>query len=339
MGDTEAVLGVAVAGLGVGERHLQSYLRQSVCELRWVYDTDQARSEEVIRDCGAGTQAVDYNQVLDDPKTAIVSIASYDDAHAEQVVAALESGKHVFVEKPLCRTPDELEKIQKAWTSNSRCHLRSNLVLRAAPLYRWLRDAIQSDVFGDVYALDGDYLYGRLEKITQGWRKNVPGYSVMQGGGVHLVDLMLWLTGQRPATVFSIGNRISTAKTEFQSCDYVVANYSFDSGLIGRISANFGCVHRHQHVLRVFGTKASFVYDDQGPRLYETRDPTVVPKRISENPLPVDKGDLIPGFVQSILRNDDPASAVYREFNLIQTCFAADLSLMRGEEVQLEYGF
>ena len=339
MGDTEAILGVAVVGLGVGEQHLRAYLGQNACRLRWVYDTDETRSQEIVRTYGVGTQAIDYNQVLDDPKTAIVSIASYDDAHAEQVVAALEAGKHVFVEKPLCRTPDELEKIRTAWMSNRECHLRSNLVLRAAPLYRWLRDAIQNDVVGDVYALDGDYLYGRLEKITKGWRKNVSDYSVMQGGGVHMVDLMLWLTGQRPAAVFSSGNRISTVGTEFQFSDYVVANYSFDSGLIGRISANFGCMHRHQHVLRVFGTKASFVYDDQGPRLYETRDPSDGPKRISENPLPVDKGDLIPGFVRSILGNDDPALAVYREFSLIQTCLSADLSLRRGEEVHLEYGF
>ena len=43
-----------------------------------------------------------------------------------------------------------------------------------------------------------DYLYGRLQKITDDWRSRVADYSVMLGGGVHMVDLMLWLTGQRP---------------------------------------------------------------------------------------------------------------------------------------------
>src|SRR5437879_8574199 len=94
----------------------------------------------------------------------------------------------------------------------------------------------------------------------------------MQGGGVHLVDLMLWLTGQRPRSVTAVGNRICTEGTAFHYHDYVSATFTFASGLVGRITANFGCVHRHQHVLRVFGTKGTFIYDDMGPRLYNSRD-------------------------------------------------------------------
>src|SRR5262249_50292734 len=152
-----------------------------------------------------------------------------------------------------------------------------NLVLRAAPLYCWLRDTIAAGELGELYAFDGDYLYGRLEKITDGWRGEVDGYSVLQGGGVHLVDLMLWLTGQRPATVNAVGNRIATRGTRFRYDDFVAATYRFESGLIGRITANFGCVHRHQHVVRVFGTKGTFIHDDRGARLHSTREPSAAP--------------------------------------------------------------
>ena len=74
---------------------------------------------------------------------------------------------------------------------------------------------------------------------------------MLQGGGVHLVDLMLWLTGQRPAVVAAVGAAVATRGTAYRYNDFVAATYRFESGLIGRITANFGCVHPHQHVLRV----------------------------------------------------------------------------------------
>src|SRR6185437_958145 len=120
--------------------------------------------------------------------------------------AALRAGKDVFVEKPLCRTEDELVSLHEAWRAAGEPALASNLVLRAAPLYGWLRDEVDSGRLGTPYAFDGDYLYGRLHKILDGWRGQVDHYSVMLGGGVHLVDLLLWTTRQRPARVAAVGN-------------------------------------------------------------------------------------------------------------------------------------
>ncbi len=55
-------------------------------------------------------------------------------------MAALDAGKHVFVEKPLCRTPQELALLREALAVRPAVHLASNLVLRGADLYRWLRN-------------------------------------------------------------------------------------------------------------------------------------------------------------------------------------------------------
>jgi hypothetical protein len=155
------------------------------------------------------------------------------------VVAALEAGKHVFCEKPLCRTLEQARAIARVRGDR---HLACNLILRAAPLYSWLRDAIRAGELGEIYAFDGDYLYGRLHKITEGWRGTVDDYSVFQGGAVHLVDLMVWLLGERPARVAAVGNRIVTRDTAFRYPDFVAATYELPSGVIGRITANFGCI-------------------------------------------------------------------------------------------------
>jgi len=159
----------------------------------------------------------------------------------------------------------------------------------------------------------------------------------MLGGGVHLADLMLWIVGERPDTVAAVGNRIATRGSAFRYPDFVSATYRFPSGCVGRITANFGCVHRHQHALRVFGTKASFIYDDAGPRLHRTRDPSVAPSRLTLSPLPATKGDLIPEFVGAIAAREDWTDRTRHEFDVISTCLAADLSFAANQTTRIEY--
>ena len=330
-------LGAAVVGLGVGAQHAAAYLGHSACSLRWIYDTDPAAAARGRLEYPSARAAQSLGEALSDAGVDIVSVASYDDAHFGQVVAALEAGKHVFVEKPLCRSVEELRATKAAWRQAGTPHLAVNLVLRGAPLYRWLRSAIAAGELGEIFAVDGDYLYGRLHKITDGWRARVADYSVMQGGGVHLVDLMLWLTQQRPVAVTASGNRISTAGTPFRYQDFVAATFQFESGLVGRITANFGSVHPHQHVVRVFGTRATFISDDRGARLHTSRDPQSAARSLDLAPVPASKGVLIPGFVESILGAEDGSPAAQQEFDLVSACLAADRAAETGALHRVEY--
>lgn len=331
-------LGVAVLGLGVGEQHARAFAAHPSCRVRWLLDFDAVRAQSVAASLPGSAVAPSYEHVLDSVDVDIISIASYDDAHFEQVVQALAAGKHVFVEKPICRTLHELERLKQSWlAAGGRLKLRSNLVLRAAPLYRWLREHISEGALGRLYAFDGDYLYGRLHKITEGWRRNVGAYSVMEGGGVHLVDLLLWLTGERPKAVTCVGSQVCTAGTAFRFNDFSAATLEFESGLIGRITANFGCVHRHQHVVRVFGTDATMIYDDMGPRLHWSRDPAHAMNRLEHDPLPSAKGALIPQFVQAILDEADDAAETQSFLDGITVCIAADKAAASGKKEQIEY--
>jgi predicted dehydrogenase len=328
-------LGAAVVGLGVGEQHADAFLRAG-CALRWVYDLDPGRSREVVARLHAGQLAESFEAILDDPAVDVVSIATYDDVHAPAVIQALRRGKHVFVEKPLCRTRSELTAVHAAWRESGR-HLCSNLVLRAAPVYAWLRDAALAGELGEIYAFDGDYLFGRLHKITDGWRRDVPDYSVMQGGGIHLVDLMLWITGQRPTRVTAIGSRVVTQGTAFRHDDFVAATFMFDSGLVGRITANFGCVHRHQHVVRVFGTKATFVYDDCGPRIHRVREDGAAGQALGLDTLPSFKGALIPAFVQAVRQGHATGPGAQQDMDTVMACIAADQAKATGSSETISY--
>jgi len=331
------MLNAAVIGLGVGEQHALAYANHPHCRLALLCDLSPEKLQEVGARFPGVARTERAEDALRDPAIDVVSIASFDDAHFEQVMLALEAGKHIFVEKPLCRTVEELTAIRQCWQEKPTLRLASNLVLRAAPLYRWLRQSIRDGLFGEIYAFDGDYLYGRLHKITEGWRKDVDHYSVLQGGGIHLIDLMLWLTGQQPSKVSAVGNRISTAGTVFRYNDFATATFQFPSGMIGRITANFGSVHQHQHVMRIFGTKATFLYDDQGPRWYNSREPGSLPNRPTESPLPAAKGALIPDFVEAVLSGSGSTLDTPHEFAIIAACLAADRAIESGRNEEINY--
>jgi len=324
-----------VIGLGVGEQHARAFAAIEACELRWLFDFSADKAAEVRNKLGQGKVAASFEEILADDDTDIVSIASFDHHHFAEALAAIKAGKHVFVEKPLCRTLAELKALKAAWEENSRPHLAANLVLRQAPVYTWLKQAIDEGKLGRLYAFDGDYLYGRLDKITEGWRRDVADYSVMEGGGIHMIDLMLWLSGENPATAATAANNICTGDAGLPYDDFMATTFHFPSGLIGRITANFGCVHRHHHVVRVFGTEGTFIHDDAGARIHTSRDEKAAAEPVDAEVLPASKGVLISGFVAAILAGGDPEQAARREFDLISVTAAAGRA--RGSPEEIEY--
>lgn len=337
-------LGVAVVGLGIGEQHARMFSTLSSCRVRALVDLDRSRAESLASEF-AGCEVVDqYDDLLGRDDIDVVSIASFDDAHFTQVKSALLARKHVFVEKPLCRNASELADIRKTLVARDDLHLASNLLLRGADLYRWLKAEIESGSFGEIYAFDGDYLYGRLHKITDGWRGETEQYSVMLGGGIHMIDLMLWLTDQRPVSVHAVGNAICTQSTGFQYNDFTAATMTFATGLVGRITANFGCVHRHQHVVRIFGSRKTFILDDAGARIMTSRDPerpgdpVLAPSAIDLATKPAHKGVLIPPFVDGIVRHANRQTPeLDATLDSIAVAIACDESVGTSSTVQINY--
>jgi predicted dehydrogenase len=329
---------VGVVGLGVGEQHALSYARHPAVARVLLCDHDLGRVASVSSRVDKSAAAASFDALIGDSSVDLVSIASFDDAHFGQVVAALSAGKHVFVEKPLCRTLGELAEIKRLWAAaGGKLQLGSNLILRTAPLYSWLRESVARGDLGELYAFDGDYLYGRLHKVTDGWRRDVVNYSVMQGGGIHLIDLLLWISRQRPRSVSATGNRVCSRGSDFRYNDFCAATLHFESGMVGRVTANYGCVHRHHHVMRVFGTRRSMIYDDAGARLHYTRDPACGAVSIAHAPLPSSKGDMIPEFIAAIRGEAGASCDAQGFFDGVSVAIACDRAAASGQVENVEY--
>ena len=88
------------------------------CEVRWLYDYRHQKAQNLIDEFGGGRVATKFEDIVHDPQVDVVSIASFDDDHFAQTHMALEAGKHVFVEKPLCTTMNELRALKHAWSKH-----------------------------------------------------------------------------------------------------------------------------------------------------------------------------------------------------------------------------
>jgi predicted dehydrogenase len=331
-------LRTAVIGLGVGEQHIDGYDAHPACRTVAVCDIDAEKLAAVAAKRPHLATTTRAEELLNDRSIDVISIASPDDCHHGHVVAALKAGKHVFVEKPLCLLPEEAADIAAGLAARAGLRLGCNLILRRSPRFEGLRNMIRAGDLGEVYQVDGAYNYGRLWKITHGWRGAIPYYSVTLGGGIHLLDLMVWMLGSRVSEVAAVGSRIAGAGTQIQFDDAVTAILRFENGAIGTLSSNFGCVYPHFHQFIAYGTKATFENRPDAALLFTSRDAAVPPQRIA-TPYPgVHKGGLIGNFVDAILGRAAPLVTHQEVFDCMAICFAIEEALRNRAPVAVQYG-
>lgn len=159
-------------------------------------------SRDAARRFGFAYCTTESDQILRDPDVRAVVITTRHHQHAAQVCRALEAGKHVFVEKPLCLDATELARVSEALTS-ARAR-EPGLVLmvgfnrRFAPLALALRRH-----FGDSrepllvqYRVNAGYI------PPSHWTQDpAQGGGRLLGEAVHFIDWALWCVGAPPVEV------------------------------------------------------------------------------------------------------------------------------------------
>lgn len=330
------MLKIGIIGLGVGEQHLLAFDAHPDCAVTAICDFDRQKLAEVSARFPKVLTFSEDKHILEDPEIDVVSIASFDQFHCAQVVSALCNGKHVFVEKPICLSAEELEKIKKASLEAPDLLISSNLILRKAPRFRQLRRDIRNNRLGEIYSIEGDYNYGRLHKIISGWRAEAEFHSVVYGGAIHLIDLMLWLSEDAVVEASAFGTGIATKDTSFKFHDAVTAILRFKSGAIGKVAANYSCVFPHFHNLNVYGTKASFVQNHLGgAAIYSSRDPDISPDLVESAYPGARKGDMIPSFINAVLKGKDPEVTKDEVFRAMEVAIAIENAAGSGAVIKL----
>ncbi|HEX6803131.1 MAG TPA: bi-domain-containing oxidoreductase [Terriglobales bacterium] len=169
----------------------------------------------------------DENEIYCDPAINTVVIATRHHLHAAQVVRALEAGKHVFCEKPLCLTEDELQNIRSVYEgSGGSLQLMVGFNRRFAPLAQRMK-AFLASAAGPL-AMHYRINAGPLPKDH--WINDPE-----QGGGrilgevCHFVDFLCFLRGARPDTVEAQSLCAASGQQDF------VITMHFADGSLGTI--------------------------------------------------------------------------------------------------------
>lgn len=274
-------------------------------------------------------------EVLQDPEIDAVSIASYDQYHTEQIIAGLRSGKHLFVEKPLCHVTEEAYEIVTELKKNISLRISTNLILRKSPRFIQLREMIANGELGSISNIKGAYNYGRLHKITSGWRSEMDYYSGVCGGGIHILDLMQWLLCSKISHVTAIGNQFHSQNTNFTENDLVNAILNFENGSVGCFTSDLGCVYPHFHVLEAYGTKGTFI-NQPGKALHFSERNNPLPHFIDTKYPGINKGDLIFNFIESIFDSSKSEITLEDIFSSLAVCLAIDKSVKSGKTQKVQ---
>lgn len=106
----QAIVGIIGAG-SFAQGVLLPALSKTSARIAYVADLEAAAARHAAQKFEAEQATTDYRKILDDPQVNVVFILVGHHLHARLVCEALESGKHVFVEKPLAMTVEELDKV------------------------------------------------------------------------------------------------------------------------------------------------------------------------------------------------------------------------------------
>ena len=181
--------------------------------------TDEFRIEAVVtrngpkavaaaRKAGARVAGTDYREILADPGVDAVLIATRHHLHAAMVGEALRAGKHVFVEKPLALTQEELSALEQLVDELSSSPSGCPVIFvgfnrRYSPYAVRLRELItdRSTPLQILYRMNAGY------QPPEHWVHGPEGGGRVLGEACHIFDLFRYLTGAPALEVYATGVR------------------------------------------------------------------------------------------------------------------------------------
>ncbi|HZP18330.1 MAG TPA: bi-domain-containing oxidoreductase [Terriglobales bacterium] len=219
-------IGVLGAGNFAQGVLLPAMRRSAETEFAGLCTSNGARSRAAAARFGFAFCTTDETEIYSDPTINAIAIVTRHHLHAEQVVRALEHGKHVFCEKPLCLNETELQQIQRAYARRGDLKLMVGFNRRFAPMARKL-SAFLAEANGP---LTVHYRINSGPLPRDNWILDPE-----QGGGrilgevCHFVDFLSFLCGAPPISVHA---RSVPGVHERD----VVATLEFADGSLGTIS-------------------------------------------------------------------------------------------------------
>jgi predicted dehydrogenase len=203
------------------------------------------------------------DDMLADPGIDVVDITGLPSLHRDQAVAAANAKKHVILEKPMAKSPDEVRDIVAAAEANGvqgcvcfECRFSNQFQVTKALLDEGLLGRLH---YGEV-----DYYHGIGPWYGQ-YRWNTgkkEGGSALLTAGCHALDALLMLMGGEVESVSSISTK--SASEFFTPYEYDTSSVTilrFTNGAVGKTAAIVDCLQPYYFHTHLVGSEGSLLDD------------------------------------------------------------------------------
>jgi predicted dehydrogenase len=244
----ERTIRVGVAGLGYWGPNLARNLAAIPgCELAWLCDASEQATAKLASSFPGARTTGDIADLLGDESLDAVVLATPVPTHAELAVAALQAGKHCFVEKPLATTAADAQRAVDAADAAGKILMVGHL-LEYHPAVTRLKELIDGEELGDLF-----YIYGN--RLNLG--KLRADENALWSLGAHDVSVALHLIGEEPVECVAQG--ASYVRRGVQ--DVVFCYLRFPSGIVSHLHLSWLDPHKERRIT-VVGSRRMATFDD-----------------------------------------------------------------------------
>lgn len=212
---------IAVIGIGwFGEIHCDAISAIPSFELAALCTRTESRLADMGKKYGVSALYTNYHELLADPDIDAVSVVTMWDQHTDPTIAALEAGKHVFLEKPMAHTVEDCRRICDA-AKRARGHLMVGHICRFNPRYAAAKEQIASGAIGKILSMSS------RRNIPAAWTPEILNkIGPITGDAIHDTDLMQWFTEARVVSAYAQTVDVRGLKNP----DIGQTMYRFDNG-------------------------------------------------------------------------------------------------------------
>ena len=187
-------LGIGVIGTGFwGKNHVRIYKEMDCVELKAISDINEASAKAVGEKYGVDWYT-DNNLLLKRSDIDAISICTPTIFHAEHALKAIEHGKHILIEKPISRTPEESMEIIKA-ARRKRIHIMVGFIERFNPAVQKVKTLIHEGAIGEVVLIEA--------KRVGRWPERIGDIGVVKDTAIHDLDILRFILEESPNTVYA----------------------------------------------------------------------------------------------------------------------------------------
>ena len=261
----------AVVGCGTAARRIHlPLLRAADLEVTAFASRSRASAMAAREEWGSGDVVDDWRHAVRRDDVDAVVVATPNALHHDVTVEAASNGKHVLVDKPLARTPVEADDMIAVAHDNDVVVMPFQNT-RFVPPFVAAHDAVASGRIGEVTGLRAAFGHAG----PQAWAPSATWFfdrAIAGGGclidlGVHVIDLVRWVTGHDVEEVAAFVNGLSG---DVESDAQLVLR--FDNGAIGTAHASWSSRPGPDHQLTIVGTDGTLHLDTRTPLTLTTLD-------------------------------------------------------------------